>query len=83
VTRARRALSVPLHDQRLGSNGRQSVKQRASGDSKVEIDGPTRRSLVSGSFQPLLEAVSGHEVIDLYSVPVENERSSEPRGISL
>jgi hypothetical protein len=41
---------------------------RASGVSEVEIDGPTLRCLVRGSFQPFLEALRGYEVISLKSV---------------
>jgi hypothetical protein len=33
---------------------------RASGVSGVEVDGPVLRCLVSGSFQPFLEALRGH-----------------------
>jgi hypothetical protein len=44
--------------------------ERASGVSAVEIDGPVVRCLVTGSFQPFLEALRGHEVIALRSVPV-------------
>jgi hypothetical protein len=43
--------------------------ERASGVSEVEIDGPILRCLVLGSFQPFLEALRGHEVISLKSVP--------------
>jgi hypothetical protein len=42
---------------------------RALGVSEVEVDGPILRCLVHGSFQPFLEALRGHEVIDLKSVP--------------
>jgi hypothetical protein len=42
---------------------------RASGVSDVEIDGPTVRCLVTGSFQPFLEALHGHEVNHLWSIP--------------
>lgn len=45
--------------------------QRASGVSDVEIDGPTVRCLVAGSFQPFLEALRGHEVVTLWSTRVE------------
>ena len=41
--------------------------ERASGVSDVEVDGPTLRCLVSGSFQPFLEALRGHEVLSLTS----------------
>ncbi|MDT3440109.1 MULTISPECIES: hypothetical protein [unclassified Pseudofrankia] len=43
--------------------------ERASGVSGVERDGPIVRCLVAGSFQPLLEALRGHEVITLQSAP--------------
>ena len=43
--------------------------ERASGVSDVEIDGPSLRCLVSGSFQPFLEALRGHEVLSLLSTP--------------
>ena len=42
---------------------------RASGVSEVEADGSVLRCLVSGSFQPFLEALRGHEVIGFDSVP--------------
>ena len=41
---------------------------RASGVSEVEVEGPTIRCLVQGSFQPFLEALRGYEVISLKSV---------------
>ncbi|MBO0703421.1 MAG: hypothetical protein J2P38_10845 [Candidatus Dormibacteraeota bacterium] len=48
---------------------------RASGVSDVESDGPVVRCLVSGSFQPFLEALTGHEVVSLSSTagPVAGE----------
>jgi hypothetical protein len=45
--------------------------QRASGVSDVEVEGPTLRCLVCGSFQPFLEALHGHEVVSLTSIPAE------------
>jgi hypothetical protein len=39
--------------------------ERASGVSHVEIDGPTLRCMVTGSFQPFLDALLGHEVLTL------------------
>ncbi|HYW27434.1 MAG TPA: hypothetical protein VE953_24900 [Terriglobales bacterium] len=45
--------------------------QRASGVSEVEIDGAVVRCLVAGSFQPFLEAIRGHEVVNLSSTRVE------------
>jgi hypothetical protein len=44
--------------------------ERASGVSDVEADGRTVRCLVCGSFQPFLEALSGHEVVSLSACPV-------------
>jgi hypothetical protein len=44
--------------------------ERASGVSDVEVDGRTVRCLVSGSFQPFLEALRGHEVVSLSACPV-------------
>ena len=38
---------------------------RAAGVSDVEIDGSILRCVVCGSFQSFLEALRGHEVIDL------------------
>ena len=43
--------------------------ERASGVTETEVDGHTVRCLVCGSFQPLLEAVRGYEVISLTSIP--------------
>lgn len=44
--------------------------ERASGVSAVETEGATLRCLVSGSFQPFLEALHGHEVLNLSSTPI-------------
>jgi hypothetical protein len=49
--------------------------ERASGVSDVEIDGSFLRCLVSGSFQPLLEALRGHEVVGLTSTSVADPRA--------
>jgi hypothetical protein len=43
--------------------------ERASGVSDVKVDGSSLRCLVSGSFQPFLEALRGHEVLSLTSTP--------------
>jgi hypothetical protein len=40
----------------------------ASGVSEVEVDGLVLRCTVCGSFQPFLEALRGHEVINLKSI---------------
>jgi hypothetical protein len=55
----------------------------ASGVSEVEVDGPTVRCLVTGSFQPFLEALRGYEVNSLWSIPAANARSSQRPGGSL
>lgn len=44
--------------------------ERASGVSDVEVHGSKLRCVVSGSFQPFLEALRGHEVVNLTSTPV-------------
>jgi hypothetical protein len=54
---------------------------RASGVSEVEVDGPTVRCLVTGSFQPFLEALRGHEVISLWSIPAVDARPSQRQGV--
>jgi len=54
--------------------------ERASGVSEVDIDGLTVRCLVTGSFQPFLEALRGHEVITLQSMPVAWLQASLPRA---
>lgn len=43
--------------------------ERASGVSEMQVDGSVLRCLVSGSFQPFLEALRGHEVLSLNSTP--------------
>jgi hypothetical protein len=43
--------------------------ERASGVSEVEVHGRVLRCTVYGSFQPFLEALCGHEVISLRSIP--------------
>lgn len=44
--------------------------ERASGVSDVEVVGRVLRCIVSGSFQPFLESLLGHEVVSLTSTPV-------------
>jgi len=41
---------------------------RALGVSEVQVDGPVLRCVICGSFQPFLEALRGHEVINLKSI---------------
>ena len=45
--------------------------ERASGVSDVEVEGSILRCIVCGSFQPFLEALRGHEVVDLTSTPTD------------
>ena len=45
---------------------------RASGVSDVVVDGCQLRCVVHGSFQPLLEAMRGYEVIRLTSIPTSD-----------
>ena len=52
--------------------------ERASGVSEVNVDGRIVRCLVTGSFQPFLEALRGHEVITLQSTPVAEPASRTP-----
>ena len=42
---------------------------RASGVTDVEVDSHQLRCLVYGSFQPLLEALQGYEVLYITSIP--------------
>ena len=44
--------------------------ERASGVSEVKVIGPVLRCIVSGSFQPFIEALRGHEVLSLTSTPL-------------
>jgi hypothetical protein len=48
---------------------------RAPGVSAVEASGLTLRCLICGSFQPFLEALRGHEVLALTSIPVHERQS--------
>jgi hypothetical protein len=41
----------------------------ASGVTDVQVDGSRLRCLVWGSFQPLLEALRGYEVLNITSIP--------------
>jgi hypothetical protein len=50
--------------------------ERASGVSEVEADGPVVRCVVCGSFQPFLEALTGHEVISLESISRRMDRGA-------
>ena len=54
--------------------------ERASGVSEVEVDGQILRCLVTGSFQPFLEALRGYEVVDLRSAPAAARTSGTTPG---
>jgi hypothetical protein len=54
--------------------------ERASGVSEVEVDGQILRCLVSGSFQPFLEALRGYEVVDLRTTPATASASRATTG---
>jgi hypothetical protein len=54
--------------------------ERSSGISEVEAHDDTIHCVVSGSFQPFLEALRGREVIGLTSVPAPGTTDPEPEG---
>lgn len=54
--------------------------ERASGVSEVGVDGLIVRCLVAGSFQPFLEALRGHEVITLQSIPASWPQAPSPQA---
>jgi hypothetical protein len=62
---------LPVHRVEVSFVGAPPVgqMQRASGVSDVKTAGSIIHCLVSGSFQPFLEALRGHEVISLKSTP--------------
>jgi len=53
---------------------------RASGVSDVKVDGRRLSCLVSGSFQPFLEALRGAEVLGLTSMPTVDGGGWCPEG---
>ena len=61
----------PVQRVEVSFTGTPPVRQieRASGVSDVNVDGTIVRCLVTGSFQPFLEALRGHEVVTLQSRP--------------
>jgi hypothetical protein len=71
----------PTHWVGIRCEGTPPVRQieRASGVSEVKSDGPTVRCLVTGSFQPFLEALRGSEVTTLQSTPATLEPASSAR----
>jgi len=70
---------LPLQRVEVGFVGTPPVHQvgRASGLSELEVDGPILRCLVRGSFQPFVEALRGHEVVSLKSIPNECPKRGE------
>jgi len=54
--------------------------ERASGVTDVQVDGQVVRCLVCGSFQPILEAVRGYEVINLTAIPALDRIEANPQG---
>ena len=54
--------------------------ERASGVTDVQVDGQTVRCLVCGSFQPILEAVRGYEVINLTAIPAPDRTEADTQG---
>jgi hypothetical protein len=54
--------------------------QRAAGVSEVHMDGSVVRCLVRGSFQPFLEALRGHEVINLTSTANRGRGGARKEG---
>jgi len=49
--------------------------ERASGVSEAVIEGQVVRCLVTGSFQPFLEALRGCEVITLQATPAHQKEN--------
>ena len=60
-----------IHRVEVGFVGSPPARQveRASGVSDVTVEGSILRCLVCGSFQSFLEALHGHEVVSLTSMP--------------
>jgi len=63
------SMQPPVHRVEVSFVGAPPVAkiERASGVTNVERDGLAVRCLVTGSFQPFLEALRGHEVLTLQS----------------
>lgn len=54
--------------------------ERAAGVTDVQVEGQVVRCLVCGSFQPLLEAVRGYEVINLTAIPAPDGTEPNTQG---
>ncbi|MGD0704656.1 MAG: hypothetical protein ABSA02_32790 [Trebonia sp.] len=74
------AKELPVRRVEVSFAGAAPLRQveRASGVSEIEIDGPVLRCLVSGSFQPFLEALRGYEVVGLSSTPGPGTSGEQP-----
>ena len=70
-------VKLPVQRVEVSFTGAPPVRQieRAPGVSEVDVDGPIVRCLVTGSFQPFLEALRCHEVITLQSTPAAGPAS--------
>ena len=73
-------VKLPVQRVEVSFTGAPPIRQieGASGVSEVDTDGTFVRCLVTGSFQPFLEALRGHEVITLQSTPAAAPASSTP-----
>ena len=71
----------PIHRVEASFVGAPPVQhvERASGVSEIETDALMLRCLASGSFQPLLEALRGHEMVGLTST-AERWPASQRQG---
>jgi hypothetical protein len=58
--------------------------ERASGVTDVRVDDRTVHCVVHGSFQPLLDAVRGYEVLRLTTCPESDDYAQPPQlsGVS-
>ena len=56
--------------------------ERASGVTDVQVDGEVVRCRVWGSFQPIIEAVRGYEVINLTAIPLPDRTEADIEGDS-
>jgi hypothetical protein len=54
--------------------------ERASGVTDLGVEGQTVRCVVRGSFQPLLDALRGYEVLRLTAIPITD--ADVPGGAS-
>jgi hypothetical protein len=64
---------IRIHRVEVGFVGTPPARQaeQASGVGDVAVEGSVLHCIVCGSFQPFLEALRGHEVVWLTSVPLD------------